>query len=762
MLPFFGLSLMCAPEGSLEELLLVERGSSPIVVDHDCDGDNELVWQQQNADLHPIFFGHITRAGIRQKWQLPLRPGAVLNLGGDIDGNGSAELFVRDKDATKSWLVAYSFQLDTLRVFEPVYGVDRAGNVAGWDGEVRAIGFLHTQRGHYLIACVETGYDIAPRGILCFSWNTGALAWMDSSAGVVKDVRITDLDGDGSSEIAYTTDAPVNGNCAQGECDDVSSITIVDESGTRLAHSVLGGEYSSAYLVARDFSPRPGLELAVTVAGPNEPHSRLLLLDARLRTLSEIELPGSPGPPVATTMGGDSLSTALVGNAQGVLVEVGADDGRLRVRRQIELGDRVRPAVALQRNEATSYWLVCTDSTTLLLDEDLNVQHQIKRGANPGAFGRPAAWPIVLPGKRVPDVLIAAGSEIRVAYVPPPGDPRLLLFIIVGLLCAALGAGAGWAILRNHLRAAPAPVMPKPIRTPEIMHACTNLAHREKAMSSLNTIARRLREVRQRPEMFNGLGEPLDVFINESEIQVRRLVELTAEMPELRSASRTLGAALDAARSTARQLQEAVRRSIPPVDPEESAGRFDELAEAVVSHRSKVVALYDCDVTMVVEQALTACRGDLAQVRNLSVTVVHNRGPEGSPLHAMIWPDDLAQVLIDLVRNALHAVLRTPAPEIELSTAMGADSVIIRVSDNGRGIASDRREEIFHTGRTGLRNALATLTTYGGRIRVESSDLGQGTTMLIELQPLKVRSMPPMQLVGASSRQPGRRGMRAG
>ena len=104
--------------------------------------------------------------------------------------------------------------------------------------------------------------------------------------------------------------------------------------------------------------------------------------------------------------------------------------------------------------------------------------------------------------------------------------------------------------------------------------------------------------------------------------------------------------------------------------------------------------------------------------------------PEG-PLMALVDPDQVTQVLHNLLQNAEHAATEAHpdgSGAVRLSLEQGAGTLYIRVEDNGAGIPADQTEAIFEPyythkeGGTGLGLAITQriVTEHGGRIDVES------------------------------------------
>jgi PAS domain S-box-containing protein len=183
-----------------------------------------------------------------------------------------------------------------------------------------------------------------------------------------------------------------------------------------------------------------------------------------------------------------------------------------------------------------------------------------------------------------------------------------------------------------------------------------------------------------------------------------------------------------------------------PADPDElgevldeSIGGLDRIARIVESmlrfSRKPDEALRLVDVGDVVDEALR-----LAALQRDATVLVERR--EGTVPRVLASPERLVQVLLNLFLNAKQALGDRRDGVIETETALEGDHVVIRVRDNGPGIAPEIQQRIFDPffttrppdGGTGLGLSIAfdIVREHGGTLEL-SSKPGFGACFTVRL-----------------------------
>ncbi|MFN2386763.1 MAG: ATP-binding protein [Thermoanaerobaculia bacterium] len=173
------------------------------------------------------------------------------------------------------------------------------------------------------------------------------------------------------------------------------------------------------------------------------------------------------------------------------------------------------------------------------------------------------------------------------------------------------------------------------------------------------------------------------------------------------------------------------------------------------------------DLAMLVRRVLEAQRDAFEERRRLLSVVL----PEDGTLHVLADPDRLAQIVANLLDNALKYTGEDDRIWVILSESQGRAR--LRVGDSGAGIPADMLERIFEQftqvdpARTPARGGLGLGLTlvrkltelHDGTVEARSDGRGRGSEFIISL-PLLARDQdsaePPAELAASSARRPQR------
>lgn len=102
----------------------------------------------------------------------------------------------------------------------------------------------------------------------------------------------------------------------------------------------------------------------------------------------------------------------------------------------------------------------------------------------------------------------------------------------------------------------------------------------------------------------------------------------------------------------------------------------------------------------------------------------------------------IKQLIDNLVKNAIDAMEHSPGKHLTVQTHLEDETVAIRISDTGEGIAQENLARIFFPDFTtkpigkgtglGLASVKSMVEAYSGEIQVESKN-GEGTTFIVKI-----------------------------
>lgn len=195
--------------------------------------------------------------------------------------------------------------------------------------------------------------------------------------------------------------------------------------------------------------------------------------------------------------------------------------------------------------------------------------------------------------------------------------------------------------------------------------------------------------------------------------------------------------------ATGRKLPAYIRRVSDAMSNERKTVS-DELEDLLrnVEHIKEIIAvqqsmasstglIQELSIESLIDDALIANKASLL---NHDITI--EKRVDAGISHVHSDKHQILQILINLIKNAkdAHCENATKCPKILIEAIKSADSVVIAVEDNGKGIESDKLNRIFQHGFTtksnghgfGLHSSANSAAQLGGNISVTSRGLGHG------------------------------------
>ena len=227
------------------------------------------------------------------------------------------------------------------------------------------------------------------------------------------------------------------------------------------------------------------------------------------------------------------------------------------------------------------------------------------------------------------------------------------------------------------------------------------------------------------------IGNPLNALHIHLQLMERELKKLKAAPTTSRLVSRTRSQTL-AAEADVAEVSRKLEQYLDVAKGE--IARLDYIiTQFLQAIRPAPPQLKIASLNDVVDKTLELLRPELDN-RELTVKTKLARQLTATPIDAT----QMQQVLVNLVKNAMHAMTR--GGTLTLQTGEGADGVWVSVSDTGGGIPPEQINRIFEPFFTtkkrgtglGLMIVQRIVRAHGGRIELESH-VGRGTTFRIWL-----------------------------
>ncbi|MDO7895917.1 sensor histidine kinase [Pseudomonas citrulli] len=396
---------------------------------------------------------------------------------------------------------------------------------------------------------------------------------------------------------------------------------------------------------------------------------------------------------------------------QGVFGLLGTD-GVFRVRRTgetVQAGDTVDYAALVPDTE---------DTQALLLTNDWDGVRRYTSARQ--LYDLPLA---VIVGLSEEEQLAAVTQQAH-TYVWRAAAGSLMLMCLVALL-----SRMSWQLAQSRLRTAEAQTQLVAVaRQAGMAEIATNVLHNVgNVLNSVNVSAEVLTQ-KLRGSKAQGLGKAMQLM-NQHTDDLGHFISQDEKGKLLPGYLNQVVEALAVEQKSMAEELEQLTKSI------------DHIKEVVAAQQSYSGASRLCETVQVqplIEDALRMNAGVLTARR---VTV--QKAFSGLPAVALD-KHRVLMILVNLIKNAANAMVdmadRTPVITLQ-GELTGEQVLVIRVIDNGEGIAEDNLTRIFAHGFTtrkdghgfGLHSCVLAAMEMGGALKVQSAGPGQGATFILEL-----------------------------
>jgi signal transduction histidine kinase len=731
-------------------------GRQFVVGDADGNGTDELLTiggpeegTTDNAVLW-LFEG----GSIESKWQLPIYSGLITDgMFADLEGDGNPELILCRMDGFAAWVEVYEASARRLiKESGKIPTPDRDGS-GRWGGgfDADACFDLNGDNIKDPVVSLGGGRDTLPRCMIALSGSSLEILREFHTAGPVLDVFHYQT-GPAPSDIIILvrTNAIGNKHVVGSFTDSLAYLFALDTDFQVLwYHQTVDFGEAWDFDVA-DLDSDGDLEVVFSrshgeATGPT-PY-RIEVRDLRTNRLEKYRnLPAEMGSVELGDIDQDGdmeVLTALDDNSLRLY------DYELNLIKQHDEGAevRLRPFVDLDLDGSPE--IVGRRGSTAIMIMDAELNHLARREFHGQV--RKVDWALVDDNTRY---LVAKVADyvhyMSLVPSPPPMIPEerrpimnRAFWILVGIL-----GGIGIGVLIGSIRFRSGKPSKKALEAArardQLLSTLSAFGHSGVARSNLERLAQyceagpdvteskstayqtRLSDIVETYHGFTrGLLEQIVVLCGTSEFFPDDSARLRRELESLNKSLPPGGA----------------RDALVDLKSEEISKNARAVRKDVLSLRKAVLASYRTDVIAATGRVVSAVRERLWQlgVREISTKL------RGGGL-AQVDEDALKTCVEILLVNAAEAMAGRAQSTVSVETDEDPDGyVFLRISDSGCGIASKDWERIFERDFTskgtghglGLYHARQALGRYGGVLKVEKSEEGVGTVMVIRVTAVK-------------------------
>jgi CHAT domain-containing protein len=168
-----------------------------------------------------------------------------------------------------------------------------------------------------VIAVVNSGYTLIPRGIIAFEYPSGTVEWFYESAASLVIDAFCDIDKDGKPEIIVGSHACCNGSVVGDQDDCHVYLIVLDLEGKEVWRKEVGSGIQVVRSGVEDIDSDGDLEIVGTASYVNQIHGHLFVMDKDGETLVDRDFDSSLSPVGICDFDNDGMKGIVVTDSDG-------------------------------------------------------------------------------------------------------------------------------------------------------------------------------------------------------------------------------------------------------------------------------------------------------------------------------------------------------------------------------------------------------------------------------------------------------------
>lgn len=725
-----------------------------LVADFDHDGIDEFINQGCTHQRDCVFYD--LDSGLpAAKWHLEFPKEEILRFEAlDITGDEKLEVLLSMRLKDKAWIMVFDCERQFLKKTESI-ALQENFKDGKWDGQIGHFGTIDVNGdGHKdILADVWAGRDLKPRGLFAFDWKTGKKLWSFLTGPNPDKIITIDLDGDSVEDILFNTWAPDNGNTAGDMDDGHSYLVALNRIGNLLWKRQVSGRFYGGNFAVEDIDRDGEVEIIhdYNTGSEIDPNTKwgIQILSGRTGRIKKyIAFSKMCKFLGLADLNRDGNKEIIAATVDGVMMVLDKELNILPLKHEGNFP--CGPVEVQDINHDGELEIIAHGGNILeILDHKLKLigKHTfperigyVKYLRNPKQngllsvrVGRPPRSQFLLLKFAEPK-----GTTITLMSAKLSSVIYFLAGAIVGILLLFAYRG-----LHNRVRRSSSARKDTSAAREGLLSSLSAFGHGKLPTANLNRLTLLFKNLPEDPTTFNEyvkrIKDTVNVFREYTSPALQNIEERAVKAEITKEKVESFHRHLQEIKTLITQL-ETQNFSFGKVKDvgQKIATLADDLEGDVKTIQEELYPYFSCDVLGVVQKVLSASSARMSE-ENIAFTGLMVKGNIAG--HGFIQQSELSTIVEDLISNAISAMKEREVKEISVGITFGERKIGIALSDTGCGIPKENISKIFardfstkEEGGFGLYYAKNTLAKYGGTIKVQKSEVGKGTTMLVEVK----------------------------